>query len=76
MILPMVRFFEVGVVFLYAGIYIDQRRRDTDSFLNREAQTVRLAVTMIRVLTQYNHFDVRRGRIVRPAINLIFYRMC
>ena len=46
---------EVGVEFL---VDVHQRRRHTDAAPNREAQTVRLAWSVVRVLAENHHLHL------------------
>ena len=75
-------------IIAYLLEYVSQRRRERDTFIDREAQSVCLAWFMVGVLPYYDHLDlVKRakvkgveyqtsGRIDRTMGVLFLYKVC
>ena len=52
-------------------IYIHKRRRDLHTFLHREAQSMRLAVVMVRILPEDHHLYIFKRRQMERIKNVL-----
>src|SRR4051812_1497406 len=57
------------------GVDVDERRRYGDAVLHREAQAVRLARPVVRVLTEEHHASGLERRQVQRSEDLIWRRV-
>jgi hypothetical protein len=61
--------------FIYLFEYVDKRRRGVNLWQHRETHAVGLVWPVIWVLTNYDNFDVFKGRVFQCVENIVHIRI-